>query len=62
MEKTRKYMGFIGLAFGSENIIKREEFVEVAMSKRCNWIFSDYSIRLRIKNFLEPGILEEYEE
>lgn len=58
----KRHLGFISLAFGTESILKREDFVEAAMSSRCRWIFDSSHIRSRMKYFLEEGVLEQYDE
>lgn len=39
-DEKRISHGFLNLAFGDETLLERIDFVEVVMSKRCNWIFN----------------------
>ena len=45
--EKRISQGFLNLAFGDENILDRNDFVDVVMSKRCNWIFDQKAIKNR---------------
>lgn len=45
--RERRSQGFLNLVFGDETVIERSDFVEVVMSKRCNWIFDEQAIKNR---------------
>lgn len=35
------------MVFGEEIVIDRTDFIEVVMSKRCNWLFDEQAIKNR---------------
>ena len=51
--------GFIDLAFGFESVLRREDFVNVVKSKRCNWILSDHKFRQHMNTFDDETVMEE---
>ena len=44
----RRSQGFLNLVFGDETAIDRSDFVEVVVSKRCNWLFEERAIKNRL--------------
>ena len=54
-------MGFITLCFGYDSLLQRKDFVQVIMSKRCNWILDDHLLRERLATFNDDTLLEEFD-
>lgn len=56
-DKDPSKYGLINLIFGYDSILQRKHFVNVVMSKRCNWLLDDHTLRKKLQFFNDDEIL-----